>query len=207
MTTPSTDLATVVVPHAHELVSRHVDRSRQYRMTAKLLSSPPGEAMLAGLRSLVQHHTSPIGHDRALRLLREALTNAWAADVAEEFGDLFLAPQPAVELRCDTPTSWVLALACATTNVPQSALRTTELEALAVLSEQTAWALGSADRTPAGASTMDLQRRLIEQHSRSCLGRLARDLERSRGSFYGSLGLALRWRLEDDSRMLAMDAT
>ncbi len=44
MTTPSTDVAAVVVPRAQELVSRHVDRSRQYRMTAKLLAAPPDEA-------------------------------------------------------------------------------------------------------------------------------------------------------------------
>ena len=36
---------------------------------------------------------------------------------------------------------------------------------------------------------------------------LAHDLERSSGPFYGLLGVALRWRLEEDADVLALEAT
>jgi TorA maturation chaperone TorD len=191
MTLPSNYVEPRVAPRPLGLASCHVDRSRHYRITAKLLSAPPDDATLASMRALLRDHAGRIGEDRALRQLRAAMEKVWTA------------AQP--DLRCDAPESWVLALASGTANVTPSALRTTELDTLAVLAEKTAWAVSAAQR-PLYGSMIDLQRRLIEQHSGSCLGKLARGLKSSSEPFYGLLGLALCWRLEDDARLLALDA-
>jgi hypothetical protein len=193
---------TTAQPRARSLLACHIDRARQYRLTGQLLSAPPiDDATLASLRSLLLNHTSRIGEDRSLRQLRAALENGWTSDIEQEFAALFAPQESSVDLRCDAPDSWVLALACRTVDKPPSDLRTTELATLAALADRTAWAIAAAE-APLLGSMLDIQRRLIAQHSDRCLGRLARSLEFSRGPFYGRVGLALRLRLEDDTRLL-----
>jgi hypothetical protein len=188
---------------APELSEFHTERMRVYAAASMLLSHPPAPRTLAELRVTFDATLRLAPESRAHRELCAALCAPVSGAASEEFSRLFQAPQAAETLACSAPLSAERHAVYAAALEPSDGSRSSELRAIAVLADRTAWAVARGEFAEAG-SLCDVQARWLHREGHACLEWLQSALDRSDTPFYRRVGLAVRFQIEDDMKHLSL---
>lgn len=185
---------------ADDLSTFHAARTDLYAATFELLRHPPADGLFdRARRSLDVGHQRQLAH-RALAQLQEALGSASLARVSEEFSELFEGPK-ALRARCERPSCRMRGEAFAAADALPTEERVSEIHVLSLLAGRTTEAL-AAGQIPEAAALSDVQGRFLSHHAGACLGKLAGELQESGRPFFGRVGTALGWLIQDDLKLL-----